>query len=575
MPTLVSQIPLIAVGGSSLRPELAAQLLDAVIDDDAYLPDMFELRFSDSDRTFADDMPFKIGAKVEIKTGAVGDDTTLLLICGEVTAIEATLDSSGSFLTITGYDQTHRLHRGRKTATFNDVTDSDLAKKIANAAGVSIGTIDSTSETLKHVSQVNESDWSFLQSRARESGYRIFVKEGKLCLKTDTDAPGAPPELRFGAELIEFHARMTANEQVSTVEARGWDLEKKEVISETMDTAIFSAALNGSSIKADTIDSSFGSSTFVCSDRAVGTNAAAKQVAAGLMVDMSSGQLYATGTIIGDPHVTAGSNVKITGTGKAFDGEWSVSHSRHVFDHQGYTTSFTVSGSQDRSLAGLISGMSGSSMASSGQTIDGVVIGVVTDTADPLKIGRVKVKLPWLADDFETFWCRVCYPGAGDKRGLFICPEINDEVLIAFEHGDIRQPFVIGSLYNGKDKPDTEAYLASSDGSVVRRAWTSRQGHFIAILEHPDSPDADLINLTTKNGVVVNLWDNGDFEVDAKTMKFTGKQDIEITTNGDIKISGKNVTIEAKASLELTGSSGAKIDGGAQTEIKGGMVKLN
>jgi hypothetical protein len=199
--TAPSQIPRITVDGTPLRAQLASMMLDAVVDDDSYLPDMFELYFADPDRTLADDMPFKIGAEVEIKTGSLGEDGSTLLINGEVTAIEAVLDSSGSFLTITGYDQSHRLHRGRKTATFNDVTDSDVAKRVAQAAGLSIGTVDSTDKTLEHVSQVNETDWSFLQSRARESGYRVFVKEGKFHFKTDAEAlPGLVPEFRFGAD---------------------------------------------------------------------------------------------------------------------------------------------------------------------------------------------------------------------------------------------------------------------------------------------------------------------------------------------------------------------------------------
>ncbi|MEO6125007.1 MAG: VgrG-related protein [Ilumatobacteraceae bacterium] len=390
-----SQIPRVSVDGSPLAPEIATALIDAIIDDDLYLPDMFELRFADPDRTLAEKMPFSIGAEVEIKTGTMGEDGSTLLINGEVTAIEAILDATGSFLAITGYDQSHRLHRGRKTATFNDITDSDLAKRVASAAGLSIGTVDSTSDTLEHVSQVNDTDWNFLQRRARIAGGRVFVREGKFHFRTEADpAPGAPLDMRFGKELLEFRARMTANEQVQEVEVRGWDFEAKQSISEKKNTVIASAGLDSSSISADTIDSTFGSSTYVSTDLAIGTDAAARSAAEGLMIDMSSGQLYATGTVVGDPRVTADSSIQISGTGKAFDGSWVVSHSRHVFDYSGYSTHFTVSGSQDRSLSGLISGMSSGGSASTSATIDGVVTGIVTDTADPLKIGRVKIKMP-------------------------------------------------------------------------------------------------------------------------------------------------------------------------------------
>ncbi|MEO6125006.1 MAG: phage baseplate assembly protein V [Ilumatobacteraceae bacterium] len=180
-----------------------------------------------------------------------------------------------------------------------------------------------------------------------------------------------------------------------------------------------------------------------------------------------------------------------------------------------------------------------------------------------------------MADDFESFWMRVCYPGAGDERGFFNCPEINDEVLIAFEHGDINHPVVIGSLFNGVDKPGGSDYTASSDGSVVRRSWTSRNGHKIVILEDPGSPDDDMINLVTKSGVVMNLKDNGELFIDAKNVIMSISENFEVSANGDFKIDAKNVKINAKSALELTASSGAKIDGGAQTEIKGGMVKLN
>src|SRR5688500_942572 len=70
----------------------------------------------------------------------------------------------------------------------------------------------------------------------------------------------------------------------------------------------------------------------------------------------------------------------------------------------------------------------------------GVAIGLVTDNADPNGVGRVKVKLPWLADSIASPWARLAVPGGGPNRGLFFVPEVNDEVLIAFEHGDPARP---------------------------------------------------------------------------------------------------------------------------------------
>lgn len=86
--------------------------------------------------------------------------------------------------------------------------------------------------------------------------------------------------------------------------------------------------------------------------------------------------------------------------------------------------------------------------------IYGVVIGIVVNNKDAdLKLGRIKVKFPWLADTVESYWARLAYPMGGKERGFWWIPEIDDEVLVVFEHGDPNRPFILGGLYNGVDKP--------------------------------------------------------------------------------------------------------------------------
>ena len=83
----------------------------------------------------------------------------------------------------------------------------------------------------------------------------------------------------------------------------------------------------------------------------------------------------------------------------------------------------------------------------------GVVVGIVTNNQDPENLHRVKVQFPWLDGSTESHWARVATPMAGKNRGLYFLPEVDDEVLVAFEHGSIDFPCVIGSLWNGKDTP--------------------------------------------------------------------------------------------------------------------------
>src|SRR5262245_22538227 len=88
--------------------------------------------------------------------------------------------------------------------------------------------------------------------------------------------------------------------------------------------------------------------------------------------------------------------------------------------------------------------------------IYGVVPGVVTSNDDPEKLGRVKLRFPWLSDEVESGWARVALPAAGNLRGVYMLPEVDDEVLVAFEQGDVRFPYVVGGLWSSKLPPPEE-----------------------------------------------------------------------------------------------------------------------
>ena len=105
-------------------------------------------------------------------------------------------------------------------------------------------------------------------------------------------------------------------------------------------------------------------------------------------------------------------------------------------------------------------------------TIHGVVIGLVTNNNDPQNLGRVKVMFPWLSDNLESDWFRVASPMAGAGRGIMFMPEVDDEVLVAFEHGNPQRGIVVGSLWNGKDK--TPIPVGDAIGEATRNQSLSK-----------------------------------------------------------------------------------------------------
>ena len=131
----------------------------------------------------------------------------------------------------------------------------------------------------------------------------------------------------------------------------------------------------------------------------------------------------------------------------------------------------------------------------------GVVIGVVTNNDDPDKLGRVKVKFPWLSDDDESFWAPLSVPMAGNGRGTYFLPEVDDKVLVAFEHGDPRFPFVLGSVWSGYDKPPEENDGGKNDVRVIR----SRSGHQIRLDDKDGEERIEIVDKGGKSSIVFDV----------------------------------------------------------------------
>jgi len=189
------------------------------------------------------------------------------------------------------------------------------------------------------------------------------------------------------------------------------------------------------------------------------------------------------------------------------------------------------------------------------------VIGIVTDNKDPQKLGRVKVKLPVLSEQDTTFWVPIVMQGAGKNRGWFFIPEVEDEVLVIFEHGDVNRPVVVSALWNGKDKPPDK-----NSGGNPRRMIKSRGGSKVTfdddknqvVIEDGDGKgkitlDADnnKIIIEALDGDVCFQSPQGDMTIVAQTMELKAQQNIDIHaganmtwgTDATAKISGSDVTL--------------------------------
>lgn len=203
--------------------------------------------------------------------------------------------------------------------------------------------------------------------------------------------------------------------------------------------------------------------------------------------------------------------------------------------------------------------------------IAGVVPGIVTNNKDPKKWGRVKVKFPWLSDKNESDWARIATLMGGKEMGSFFLPEVNDEVLVGFERGDINCPYIIGSLWNPKAPPPE----TNKDGKNNIRTFKSRSGHEIRF---DDTDQKEKVEIKTKSGHNILLDDassKGKIEIKSKAGHTflmddkSGKEKIQIDSKGGHKFLLDDAS--GKGKIEFQSKSGHKIvlnDASGQEKIE-------
>jgi uncharacterized protein involved in type VI secretion and phage assembly len=282
--------------------------------------------------------------------------------------------------------------------------------------------------------------------------------------------------------------------------------------------------------------------------------------------------IQAEGSCDGNPAIVAGAKIRISNVGKRFSGEYVVTTALHVYAQHGgksrYTTHFTVSASYPVTLLSLLRG------AEEPPSRVGLAIGVVTNNEDPKGLGRVRVRYPALSDEAESDWARVLSVGGGKERGLEFLPEVNDEVLVAFELGDVNHPYVLGGLWNGVDAPPKKSSALVASGKVKQRLIRSRTGHTLIL---DDSDDAPGITIHDGKGNRIHL----DTKKDTLTVEVKGDVKVKAQGNTTVQAQG-NATVQAQQDLDLEGTNvkvaaraSLKLEGSAMVEVKGGVIKLN
>ncbi|HWG72753.1 MAG TPA: VgrG-related protein [Acidimicrobiales bacterium] len=566
------------VNGTPAPNDAMDQFVSASIETSTNLPGRFAVTFRDESSDLVRTLGAAVGDSVDLAV-VTNEESSKPLLKGEVTALETEFTPEGTRTVVRGYEKTHRLQFGRKVKTYVNQTYSDIVRTIVSGAGLAVGSVSAGNHVHDWVAQNNISDWEMLLTMAGEVGCVITSRNGKVDFEPPTKASSAPDagsthdyggaKLVRGANLLRGRIALSGSQQVSKVTVRSWDDGGKQAL---IGTANASSNGHSNSWTPSGLAGSFGAKEVTEVRSGFDKQDLNQTRAASLADQVGSTAAEIEGMAFGDPILQANEAVSIAGFGKPFDGKFVLSNVRHEFDWDGYRTWFTAGGRHDRSLLGWTGGHG---VAHSGFDAYSTVSAIVTNNNDEAKsLNRVKVKIPSVADDFETDWIPVVQAGAGASRGSVFLPEVNDEVLVAFQQNDIRRAVVLGGMHNGTDTPKIKGAELVKGGQVVQRAIVSRSGHTLVLSDDESKQQVALSTSDSNHTLVLDQTGMQITVTGTGKVTISGAQDVTVKSDTNLNLQGTQVKITATGPLQLQGAT-VKIAADGPLEASGAIIKLN
>ncbi len=533
----------------------------------------------------SDSGDFSPGNEIEIKLGY--GESTKSVFKGVITSHGLKLDNKRAIISIECRDKAIKLAAGRKSAVFEDSTDSDVISKIIKAAGLQCE-VEATKVTHSELVQHYSSDWDFIMMRAEINGLLVVTKSGKLEIKKP-DLSGTPPlEVTFGLNMISFSAEIDAKSQFKSVTSAAWDMSKQKLVTSSSKSTDEVAI---GTIKTAKLSEIIGGEEYILQSSINMASDALEVWATAKHAKSSLSKIKGKVEFAGNDEVEPSSLLKLSGLSKNFNGNAFVGAVEHIVEEGQWKTTAHLGTSFEwyTEETAMIDAPAASGLVA---PFKGLAIGIVKQI-DEDKDGqyRVKVAFPTLQKDNLSVWARLSSFYATEEAGAFFFPEISDEVVVGFLNEDPQHPVIMGMLYSSTKKTPFPPEAENKIKAIVTKSKLTIQfddtDKIIEIItpaknsiKIDDKEKQILITDQNKNKILlssdgVTIETEKDFIVKAKgkiTMEATS--DISLAATGDLKGEGMNVTLEGKTKFAAKGAM-AEVNGSGQTTIKGGMVMIN
>ena len=477
-----------------------------------------------------------------------------------------------SYLEIEAKDEAVKLTVGRKNKFFYDSKDSDIIQEIIGEYPRSSSNIKGTTVNHKELVQFYTTDWDYIVTRCEANGMLVFVDNGEIAAKKP-ELGNPALTLVYGSTILEFESVIDARNQLESIVARSWDYAKQEMIeSDAQDPGY---ALAGD-LDTATLSGVIGLGKY---DLIHSGNLHDEEISSwadAAMIKTKLSKIRGRVSFQGYPSIKPGNTIELKGVGNRFNGNLFVSGVSHQINKSNFVTNVEFGISPEwfsEKQKDIQAPMAGGIIP----PIQGLQIGKVTQIhEDPDGEHRVKIRIPVISTEEEGIWARYASPDAGDGRGIYFRPEVDDEVVIGFINNDPRYAVVLGNLHSSAlPTPIDEAEENNEKGIVTRGGMklvfddnkknimiNTPNGNEILLSE-----DEKIIRLTDENSNKIELSSSG--------ILMESNKDITIKAQGDVTVESTNITLKASAQIKAEGSSGAELSSSGSAVIKGAVVQIN
>lgn len=514
---------------------------------------------------------FEPGKELEIKCGYRSDTETIFK--GIVIKHSIKVRKKNSVLLVECRDAAVKMTVACKSKYFADAKDSEVMEELIDAYGLD-KEVEATTISHKQLVQYNTSDWDFMLCRCDANGLLCTTDDGKITIgKPDFGAETALT-VQYGATVHDLDAEIDARLQFKAVKGAMWDYSGQELLDsvEAEDPGVPDAG----NLDADTLADVIGEEAFTLYHSGKIEEPELQALVNAKMMKHRLAKIRGRVRIDGTPDVKPGELIQLNGVGERFEGKLFVTGVRHEVEKGDWQT--IIQFGIDPAWFAETYNVQQPQAAAMLPAIQGLQIGIVTQLQDdPDGEDRIKVRMPVIHKEEEGIWCRVSSLDAGENRGMFFRPELEDEVVVGFLNNDPRHAIVLGML-NSSAKP---APIQAADDNH-EKGYVSRSEMKMVFNDDKKSLQIETPGgnkmIITEEEKKIHLEDQhgNKFTMNEDGITIESIKDIIMKAQGSIKAEAtSNVDIKGSGQAKINGSGGAELSSGGSTKVKGSMVQIN